>query len=183
MYEYEKKTNSLASLGLPVNVDIKLDVTPVQHPYVARICANQGYFLIWYASPGKWPEITPVARKAKIEETQSISLNNPNKIEYAQALIYPYDDEVIIGTVKYYNYMRVLGNNATNKILKNVWKDIITMFGDRKIICPSGSYFQLLHFVMNQKKIPRSAYKENLMKSLRFKRNGDYWIRDANLLD
>jgi hypothetical protein len=184
MYDYTYPSNPLQiSSQLPSNCEIRLDTTPVLHPYVARICPHVGYFLIWYTDPEKYPDITPIARKAKQEDKQSLSLADNNKIEYAQALVYPYEHEVIIGTVKYYNYMRVLGNNATRKLLKDVWKDIVNMFGDKKIICPTGSYFQALHFVLNQKKIPVSSYSDKIMKPSGFKHHKDYWIRDANILD
>lgn len=184
MFDYEYPSNPLQLLSpLPSNCEIKLDTTPVQHPYVVRLCPHVGYFLIWYTDPEQYPEITPIAQRAKKEDTQSLSLDDNNKIEYAQALIYPYKDEIIIGTVKYYNYMRLLGNHATRKLLRGVWKDIIKSFGDRKIICPTGSHFKLLHLCINQKKIPVSSYSDKIMKPAGFKHQKDYWIRDANILD
>lgn len=181
MYDYEESANPLNPLFLAKNVDVYLDDTPTEYPYVARICATQGYFLIWHTSETTYPEITPLALSCK-NEKQSKTCPELHKIEIGQAVIYPFTDEVIIGTIKYYNYMKILGQNKTNKIIKAIWKDIIAMFGDRKIICPSGSYFEWLHMSINQKKIPHSSYKENLMKSMGFKRVGNYWIRNANLL-
>ena len=182
MYDYEEPANPLNPLFLPNNVDVYLDDTPTEYPYVARICPTQGYFLIWHTNETTYPEITPMALSCK-NEKQSKTCPELNKIEIGQVVVYPFEDEVIIGTVKYYNYMKVLGQAETNKIIKSIWKDMIAIFGNRKIICPAGSYFEWLHLCINQKKIPHSSYKEKLMKSLGFKRSGNYWIRDANLLD
>lgn len=184
MYVYDYPANPLSIRGsLPDKCTSILDITPFVHPYVPRICPEQGHFLIWYTDPHQFPGITSHSRKAKVEDHQSISIPNPNKIEYAQALIYPYENEVIIGTVKYYNYMRYLGNIGTRDLLKEVWGDIIKMFGDKKIICPTGSYFQLLHLAINQKRIPVSSYSAKIMKPLGFKHTEDFWVRDADILD
>lgn len=184
MYQYDYIPNQLQiEGGLSDNCQVILDITPQVYPYVARICPNQGHFLIWYTDEKEYPEITEHSRRAKIEDTQSISIPDPNKIEYAQALIYPYEDEIIIGTVKYYNYMRYLGNHGTRNLLKEVWRDIIRMFGNRKIICPTGTYFQVLHMALNQKRIPVSSYSDKIMKPMGFKHTDDFWIRDADLLD
>ena len=177
MLEYSKGPNPLNALTIPSNVDVTLETTPTEHPYVARICPNQGHVLIWYTDKSKYPQI-----EVTKGGDQTFWCNEDWKLEYGMAIIYPYEEEVIIGTVKYYGYMQVLGRVETNKIIKNLWNDIIHMFGDRKIICPSGTYMELLHMVINQKRIPRNSYKKQILEPLGFKRQGDYWIRDANLL-
>ena len=178
MYEYSEESNPL-NVQLPPNVDTTLETTPTTYPYVARICPNRGHVLIWYTSMDQYPELSGLIKKGG---DQTFWCKEDWKLEYGMAIIYPYDNEVIIGTVKYYGYMKNLGRVKTNQIIKEIWKDIIKMFGSRKIICPSGTYFELLHLSMNQKRIPRNSYKKQTMESLGFKRTGDYWIRDADLL-
>ena len=107
MLEYSEESNPLNALKLPDNVDVYLDDTPTEYPYVARICPNQGYFLIWHTDEHTYPQITPIALSCK-NEPQSKTCPELDKIEIGQVVVYPYDNEVIIGTVKYYNYMRVL---------------------------------------------------------------------------
>ena len=176
MYEYSEASNPL-SVNLPPNVDVFLEDTPTEHPYVARICPNQGHALVWYTHKDNYPTLSVTKGK-----DQTFWCKEDWKLEYGMAIVYPYPDEVIIGTVKYYGYMKNFGRVATNKIIKNVWNDLIAMFGDKKIICPSGSYMQLLHLVINQKRIPRNSYKKQMLEPLGFYREGDYWIRNANLL-
>lgn len=177
MLEYSEESNPLCALVLPNNVDVTLETTPTEYPYVARICPNRGHVLIWYTHRDNYPEL-----KITKGGDQTFWCKEDWKLEYGLAIVYPYEKEVIIGTVKYYGYMQNYGRVHTNKIIKNLWNDIIMMFGDRKIICPSGSYMELLHLAINQKRIPRNSYKKQIMEPLGFKREGDYWIRDANLL-
>lgn len=177
MLEYSEGSNPLNALTIPSNVDVTLETTPTEHPYVARICPNQGHVLIWYTDKNKYPNI-----KVTKGGDQTFWCKEEWKLEYGMAIVYPYEKEVIIGTVKYYGYMQNLGRVETNKIIRNLWSDIIKMFGDRKIICPSGTYMELLHMVINQKRIPRNSYKKQILEPFGFKREGDYWIRDANLL-
>ena len=176
MYEYSEESKPINPRQLPNNVDILLDDTPVQFPYVPRICPHQGYFLIWYGDKDTYPEITDMALACK-NEPQSKTCKELEKIEYGQALVYPYEDEVILGTVKYYGYMQNLGQAATKKILKQIWKDIVDMFGHKKIICPTGSFLEWCHLSMNQTRIPRGPYRESTLQSLGFKKQGDFWVR------
>jgi hypothetical protein len=180
MLDYEKEANKLDANILP-NIDVFLETTPTQHPYVARICPNQGHVLVWYTDKNSYPSISKYAEECKGEQ-QTFWCKEDWKLEYGMAILYPYENELIVGTVKYYGYMKNLGRIETNNIIKRVWSDIITMFGNKKIICPSGTYMELLHMVINHKRIPRNAYKKQILVPFGFKRNGDYWIRDANLL-
>jgi hypothetical protein len=181
MYEYSAKCNQLNPNVIPSNVDIFLDNIPNQHPHVARICPEQGYILIWHADAKDYPTIAENAFRCK-NEPQNVNCNDANRIEIGMAIVYPYDDEVILGTVKYFGYVYRLGRSETTSITKQVWKDIILMFGDRKIICPSGSYLEWLHLSMNQERIPTLTYKRQILKPLGFMRQQNYWIRDANIL-
>lgn len=181
MYEYTAKANLLNAKNLPFNVDVFLDNIPNQHPHVARICPEQGYVLIWHASPEEYPTISENAFLCK-DELQNVTCKELNRIEIGMAIVYPYDDEVILGTVKYFGYVYRLGRSKTTLVAKHLWKDIITMFGDRKIICPAGSYLEWLHLDINQERIPTLTYKKNILKPLGFVRNKNYWIRNANIL-
>lgn len=181
MLDYDAGSNPLNARYYPANVDCYPENTPTKHPYVARICPNQGHVLIWHVEKGVYPSIDEEAVKCKGEE-QVIGCPEPWKIEIGQSIVYPYENEVIIGTVKYYGYMKNLGRVVTTNIVKDIWHDLIKMFGDRKIICPAGSYMEWLHLSINQKRVPRNSYKASLMQPLGFKRDGNYWIRNANLL-
>jgi len=182
MYEYNEESNPIdMACELLPNIEIKQDKLPILHPYVPRLCKHRGYFLIWYGSSETDPDIAVHSVNAKLEP-QWISCDDNNKIEKAVALIYPYDDEVIIGTVKYPGYIKTRSKAERTKLLKSVWKDIIKMFGNKKIICPTGTYFDHLHLVMNEKRAPHEAYHKRLMMSNGFNRHEEYWIRDANLL-
>lgn len=181
MYEYTAKANPLNAKFLPSNIDVFLDNIPNQHPHVARICSDQGYILIWHAAAEDYPTIAENALRCK-DEPQNVNCKDPNRIEIGMAIVYPYEDEVILGTVKYFGYVYRLGRSKTTSIAKQIWKDIIIMFGDRKIICPSGSYLEWLHLSMNQERIPTLTYKRQILKPLGFVRQENYWIRDANIL-
>ena len=176
MYEYSKETNILLPKILPSNIEIQKDNLPIQYPYVPRICAEQGYFLIWFGDEINDSDLI----KGWIEthdEPQWVRCLDKNRIEKGVALIYPYEDEIIIGSVKLAGYMRVRSSIENRNFLRLMWDNIISMFGDKTIICPSGMYLEKLHLHMNQKKIPHEAYHWKLMQQHKFKRVGDYWVR------
>ena len=160
------------------NVDIKLDYLPSIHPYVPRLCKQRGYFFLWHGTPESDGDILEDSRNAK-GESQWVYSDDPNKIEKAIALIYPYDDEIIIGTVKYPGYMKKRSKAERTKLLKSVWNDIIILFGDKRIICPSGTYFDYLHLCINQKRAPHEAYHRRIMKSYNFVKHDEYWVREC----
>jgi hypothetical protein len=175
MYEYEEESNPL-QIQLPSNIEIQLDTLPVIHPYVPRICKNRGYFLIWYGNTISDSDLVENCIKAK-EELQWIRCSQDWMIEKGVALIYPYHDEIIIGSVKTAGYMGVRTKPQLRKFIKSMWTDIVTIFGNKKIICPSGSYIEQLHINMNKKLIPHECYHWKVMKQHQFKRIGEYWIR------
>jgi len=177
MYEYEYPANPL-QVNVPDNISIYLDDIPVEHPCVPRICAEQGYFLVW-STTDKYNDVLDDSLESKKDQQLKCS---PDKLDYGQALIYPYESEVIVGVVKYYGYMNKYGEQETNKIIAEVWDDIIKLFGHKTIICPSGSFLEWCHLSMNQKKIPHSPYRRKVMMSRGFTRIDNYWIRNANLL-
>lgn len=182
MYEYNEESNPIdIACDLPPNIDIKLDCLPVLHPYVPRLCEHRGYFLIWYGNSTTDFDIAEHSKNAKLE-SQWISCDDKTKIEKAVALVYPYQDEVIIGTVKYPGYIKTRTKSERTALLKNTWKDIIKMFGNKKLVCPSGTYFDHIHLIMNEKRAPHEAYHKRLMISNGFTRHGEFWIRNANLL-
>jgi len=181
MYEYSEESKPL-TVTLPPNVEVKQDFLPTQHPYVPRLCEQRGYFLIWYGTKDSDPDLVEDCLKAKTEP-QWISCDDSEKIDRAVVLVYPYDDEVIIGTVKYAGYVKKRTTAQKTKLLREVWADIIKMFGDKRIVCPSGTYFDYLHLCINQKRAPHDAYYKRLMSVNGFVRTGEYWIREReNLL-
>lgn len=177
MYDYSEKSNPLGTELLPF-VDDVLDNIPIKHPYVPRLCKQQGHMLIWYGTEDTDPDITGECFKAK-DEPQWITCKEDWKVEKAVALIWPYENEVIIGAVKYPGYMRIRSSSEIRRHLKSVWKDIITMFGDRKLICPTGTYLTCIHAYMNHSLIPLESYHYRLMKSNGFtKVTNEYWVRE-----
>jgi hypothetical protein len=173
MYEYSEESNPLNVTLLP-NIEIQQDYLPVAHPYVPRICSNRGYFFIWYGTPQTDPDLVPFVSKG---EPQWVNCNNQDHIELGVALVYPYETEYIIGSVKTAGYVNTRGRVGVRNMLRRIWDDLTIMLGDKKMICPSGSYFELLHMVMNQKRIPHEAYHWKIMKQHGFKREGEFWIR------
>ena len=163
-------------------MDFKLDNLPLLHPYVPRLCENQGHFLIWWGTQDTDSDLLIPCLQAK-NEPQWINCDEEWKIEKGIALVYPFENEVIIGTLKVPGYYHLKRNMIEQrKWLKKMWSDIVVMFGDRKIICPSGSYFNYLHNIINKENCPREAYHRQLMKSFLFKRDGHYWVRNAKEL-
>jgi len=178
MYDYTEKPNPLDMRHFPNNIEIQLDVLPIIHPYVPRLCEQRGHFLIWWGTAETDYDLLEECLRSK-DEAQWITCEDQRKIEKGVALIYPYAEEVIIGAVKTPAYFhRVRTTIAQRAFLRKMWSDIICMFGNRKLICPSGGYFNYLHLSMNQTRIPHAAYHRELMKQFKFKRFDNYWIRE-----
>jgi hypothetical protein len=179
MYEYEEASNPL-NVELPNGIDDILDNIPVVYPYVPRFCKEQGHMLIWYGTKETDPDIEEDCLRVKTE-AQWITCKEDWKIEKAVVLLWPYGDEVIIGAVKYPGYMKRRSKKEIRALLRSVWADVIEIFGDRKIICPSGTYLECIHMYMNQMKISHEAYHHKMMKKQGFKRfSEDFWIREPN---
>lgn len=178
MLAYNKEPNSLTLKKSLPNIDIHLDDLPIIDPYVPRICDEQGYFLIWWGTQETDSDLLMPSLQAKTE-VQWTTCKEEWKIEKGVSLVYPYDDEVIIGALKVPNYYTSKRSRVDQREwLRNMWRDIIKMFGDRRLICPSGGYFNTLHLEINKQRIPREAYHKDLMKQFQFKRCGNYWIRE-----
>ena len=182
MYEYSEESNPLSARCWPHNVEQKLDTLPLIHPYAPRLCKQQGHFLIWYGPKEDNLDVYDECLKAKTEP-QWVSCDSTDRVDLAVALVYPFDDEIIIGTVKYAGYIKSRSKSARTKLIKTVWADLIKMFGDRRIICPSGTYFDYLHLSINQKRAPHEAYHKRIMLSNGFEKHEEFWIREReNLL-
>jgi hypothetical protein len=163
-------------MSQPPDIDFKLDDISIAHPYVPRICKEQGHMLIWWGTAETDPDLLEECLQVK-DEAQWITCEDRWKIEKGIALIYPYTEEVIIGALKTPGYFHRRTNIAQRAFLRKMWADVICMFGNRKLICPSGGYFNYLHLSINQKRIPHEAYHRELMKQFKFRREGDFWIR------
>ena len=180
MLEYSSAAKVLQLKQCPPNIDFKLDEIPLAHPFVPRICNEQGHMLLWWGTPETDGDLLFPCLEAKDEE-QWITCDEPHKIEKGVALIYPYETEVIIGSLKvpgYYHQKR--SNSNQRNWLRKMWKDVILMFGDRKIICPSGGWLNNLHLEINKERIPRDPYHRELMQQFGFRRHGDFWIRESD---
>ena len=175
MYDYEKSASPI-SLKIPSDIEVVLDNIPIKHPFVPRICAQQGYLFIWFGTKETDPDLYEDSQDNKLDSQWATLTNNEN-IEKGVALFHIYDDEVIIGSFKTAGYMGKRGKVEVRNFLRKMWTDTITMFGDKRIICPAGSMFEFLHLTMNQKRIPHEPYHRELMQQFGFKRVGDYWIR------
>ena len=102
------------------------------------------------------------------------------KLEKGVAMLHIYDDEVIVGSIKYAGHMNRKSKSEVRNFIRLMYSDILECFADRKIIIPSGSYFEYLHLTMNQKKIQHEPYHRELMQQFGFERQDKYWIRYAN---
>jgi hypothetical protein len=177
MLDYEEESNPLSIIP-PSHIEVSLDTVPTAHPYLPRICSRQGYVFMWHTNKESSPELYNYSQQCK-NEKQWFVTKSPDGIELALALIHEYEDEVIIGCVKTAGYLNTQSNEYIHKILKNVWKDIIKVFGHKKIICPSGSYLEYIHLFINQKRIPHTPYSKKYMVRNKFYRIDNYWVRDG----
>ena len=175
MYEYQEDTSPV-NITLPKNVDVVLDTLPLKHPFIPRISPRQAHMFIWWGTRETDPDIYEQTLKNKNEE-QWITCKENWKLEKGIAMIHVYNDEIIIGGIKYSGVLKIKRIKEVRNLLRQMWSDIIYMFGDKKIIVPAGSYFEYLHLVMNQKKIQHEPYHRELMQQFKFKRKGNYWIR------
>lgn len=178
MYDYEEEALPLRMNMLPQNIELKQDFLPTQHPYVPRFCKERGHFIIWNGNKNDDQDLYEDSQKFK-DEPQWLTSNKTENVELGIALLYDYDYELIIGSVKTANYMNRRTGVQIRSFIRKMWNDIILMFGDRKIICPAGSLFEYYHLAMNQKRIPHDAYHHDIMKQFGFKRVDDYWVRDG----
>lgn len=179
MYDYEEEALPLNVKALPHDIELKLDFLPTQHPYVPRLCKERGHFVIWNGDKNNNADLYEDSQKFKDEPQWLTSINREN-VELGIALVYDYKDELIIGSLKTANYMNKRTTVQIRNFIRKMWTDVIMMFGDRKIICPSGGLFESYHLAMNQKRIPHDAYHREIMKQFGFKRNGNYWVRHGS---
>lgn len=177
MYEYNEDTK-LVDIQIP-NVDIKLDTLPIKHPFVPRICDRQAHFFIWWGTVESDPDIYDDAIKNKGEE-QWVNCDDNWKLEKGVAMLHIYNDEVIVGSIKYAGHMNRKSKSEIRNFIRLMYSDILECFDDRKIIIPSGSYFEHLHLTMNQKKIQHEPYHREIMQQFGFERQDKYWVRYAN---
>lgn len=177
MLDYNEEQKPL-SVEVPTHIEVSLDTVPTAYPYLPRLCGRQGYVFMWHTNRDKEPDLYDLSQNVKNEE-QWFTTKDPNGIEKVLALIHEYDDEVIIGCVKTAGYLKHKSNNYINILLKDTWKDLIDIFGHKRIICPNGSYLEYVHLCVNQKRIPHMPYAKKLMMKNKFHRDGYYWIRDG----
>lgn len=175
MYEYEEEAQPLDINVLP-NIDVQLDYIPIAHPVVPRLSPRRGHLFIWYSDKEKYPELYEYSQQAK-GEAQWVNTNNQDLVEMGVGLFHIYKNEVIIGSLKTAGYLNTQSSIFVRSYIRKMWSDTITMFGDRKLVCPSGSMFEYIHLTLNQKRIPHEAYHREIMKQFGFTRCGDYWIR------
>jgi hypothetical protein len=177
MYDYEEEQKPL-SVEVPTHIEVSLDTVPTAHPYLPRLCARQGYVFMWHTSRDKEPDLYELSQNAK-NEKQWFTTKDPNGIELVLVLLHEYDDEVIIGCVKSAGYLTNKSSDYLHTLLKGAWKDLIDIFGHKKIICPNSSYLEYVHLCVNQKRIPHMPYDKKLMIKNKFRKAGYYWIRDG----
>jgi len=177
MYEYTEGPNPLDVKCFPKNIEIQLDTLPIKHPYVPRLCNQQGHFLIWYGTSYTDSDLAKVVCKG---EEQWVNCSKDWMIEKGVCLVYPFEDEVILGLVKTAGYMIIRNRTSIRNFIQIMWTDIIKMFGNKKIICPTGSYLEFVQMSMNQSKISHDPYHKRIMKQFNFVRDDYYWIREPN---
>ena len=177
MYEYSEGTK-LIDIQIP-NVDIKLDNLPVKYPFVPRICNRQAHFFIWWGTKETDPDIYEDAIKNKGED-QWVNCDEDWKLEKGVVMLHIYDYEVIIGSVKYAGHMNKKSKSEIRNFIRLMYSEITKVFDRKRIIIPSGSYFEYLHLSLNQKKIQHEPYHREIMQQFGFKRVDKYWVRYAN---
>lgn len=176
MYDYEEEATVLLPAILPSDVEVQQDHLRITYPVVPRICSRRAYFLIWFSDKTIDPDLYQDSQRSK-SDTQWVHCKDKEKIEKGVVMVHLYEDEVIIGTIKTAGYMNRKTRIENRALIRKMWSDIITMFNDKKIICPSGTYLECLHLIMNQRRITREPYHHEIMKQFGFRRDGDYWIR------
>ena len=179
MYDYKEPAQSL-DIDLPNYIDVKLDILPIQHPFVARISPRQAHFFIWHGTKENDPEIYKDCMISKQNEPMMPHCDSDEKLEKAICMAHIFKNEVIIGRIGNVGYMNKKSKNESRKFLKQQWQDIIKLFGNRKIICPSGLMLEYIYSTMNYYRIPHTPYHWRLMKPMGFERNEYYWVREAN---
>lgn len=175
MYDYEEEA-ILPLPSHPSDVEIQLDHLRITYPVVPRICSRRAHMFIWFSDKEQDPDLYYDCQRSKYD-VQWAHCSDKEKIEKGVALIHIYEDEIIIGTVKTAGYMNRKTDVEIRAFIRKMWSDIISMFGNKKIICPSGSYLECLHLAMNQRRITHEPYHREIMKQFGFKRVGDYWVR------
>lgn len=175
MYEYSEEAIILPPTT-PNDVEVQSDTLRITYPVVPRICSRRAYFFIWFSDKSIDPELYDDCQRSKYD-SQWVHCKNKEHIEKGVAMIHIYEDEIIVATLKTAGYMNRKSKSETRAFIRRMWKDIITMFGDKRIICPSGTYLECLHLIMNNKRISREPYHHEIMKQFGFKRIDDYWIR------
>lgn len=176
MLEYVKPANPL-NVNIPIHIEHQLDNVPLRHPFVPRICEEQGHLLIWWVTKEQDPNLYDCAMLGK-SEPQWIISEHIDRLEKGVALIYPYDDEIIVGSVKYSGCIKFRDSKEVKEFIRDMWRDIIKLFGDKRIVCPSGIWLEYIHLLINQERIPHLAYHRAIMSSFKFKRSGEFWIRE-----
>jgi len=176
MYEYKRATK-LLKLDTPDNVKVVLDNIPIKHPYLPRLCEEQAHVLVWWGTKDTDPEIYEDAIKNK-NETQWINVGD-DKLEKGLAMVHIFDDEVIIGCIKYAGHMNRKPWKEVIDFLDTIYYTLVKLFGNRRMIIPSGSYLEYIHLTMNQKKIQRQPYHLKYMRRYGFKKHDKYWIRNG----
>jgi hypothetical protein len=175
MYDYSEEAILLPP-NTPSDIEIQLDNLRVTYPVVPRICARKAYFFIWFGNKETDADLYEDSQRSKYD-SQWVHCQNKEHIEKGVVMVHIYDDEVIIGTMKTAGYMNRRSNIEVRSFIRKMWTDIILMFGEKKIICPSGTYLECLHLIMNQKRITHEPYHREIMKQFGFTRIGDYWVR------
>lgn len=175
MYDYEEEALILPP-STPFDVEIQKDYLRVSYPIVPRICPRRAYFFIWFSDKDKDPDLYVDSQRSKYDAHWA-HCRDKEKIEKGVAMIHIYGDEIIIGTLKTAGYMNRKTKVENRQLIRRMWSDIIHMFGDKKIICPTGSYLECLHLALNQRRITREPYHREIMKQFGFKKFSDYWIR------
>jgi len=176
MYEYSEEALHPHPKNYPQDIEIQEDYLRVTYPVVPRICSRRAYFFIWFGDKQTDPELYDDCQRSKYD-VQWVHCKDKEKIEKGVAMIHIYSDEIIIGSIKTAGYMNRKSKAQNRNLIRRMWSDLIQLFGDNRIICPSGTYLECLHLTMNQRRITHEPYHREIMKQFGFSRHGDYWVR------
>lgn len=167
---------------LPPRTRVVRDTLMARRPYPIRLADRQGFFLCWYRpleNPGLPAETVNAILKNKGEH-QWITLT-PTELEVGVCLFHEYPKEVIISGMKYSACVGDgLDGGERYRLLRGMWRDLLQLFPDKTVVCPSGALLDNLSLALNGTHIQREPYHRLLLKKVGFRRHGSVWYREAH---
>ena len=185
MYEYKETLSQPDISKLKINntdIEIQLDEFPIQRPFIPRIDGRQAHLFLWLGKKEDDIETYNLAEK-NIGEKMWVHNKTPNTFIKGVGMFHIYDEYVIVGSLKYPGYMRSKSPVERRRLIRTMWCETINIFKGRRILCPTGTYFDYLHLSMNQMKAQKEPYHREIMQQFGFEKDvlyDHFWIRDKD---